>query len=332
MTEIEKRFEKSGGFERALKDFKGSQQYKEAQAVVKNRAKELSDVCFGARGVVAALAAKTPADAVNGNYSYTFRYFGGVCHAASRVNEAGCERKDQTVMFSFPVPPSVEEYPEGFLDSFYTWLTTESPAKDVFFEPWNGEFLSVNLSKPANLVLFALILSRLPSESLHARKIWVRAIKKGFSWWDTVLFLGQVSDDDYEAGFLLSSRGSGAHSVSPITYLEEPQLPALVNHKLEYAKGEAKFTANWNGEGSAAGGVWAMYNNGQYINCSVRNPYKELAEKVRTELGFRPERDHWGHITYRMTKPTCSKGGAKNMDIVLDAVKEFLDKYREVAA
>ncbi len=72
-------------------------------------------------------------------------------------------------------------YPKGFLDDYYTWLTEESPVRDVFLEKWSGEFLYLDSSASVDMLLLALILSRFPCEQSGSRggaPVWLGIYNK----------------------------------------------------------------------------------------------------------------------------------------------------------
>ncbi len=87
---------------------------------------------------------------------------------------------DKDKDFSQRSQSSLKRYPEGFLDAYYTWLTTKSPVKEVFLCPWDGQLLITRKDAPMARLMLAFILSRWTTEVIN----YAREINSFVEWYD----------------------------------------------------------------------------------------------------------------------------------------------------
>lgn len=331
MSNLRQKFDKLGGLEAAKQALVKASAYADGTIQEINKkflsTHSLSNYTFGARGVLCAIDRKSG--------DFKFRTFQGVCHASSRHNEDAFRRDEQVVMFTFPLTLKNEGYKEGFLAAYYKWLSTESLFKDVFLEPFNGEYFCVDLFAPCCKVLGALIMTRLPTEAYFARTQWQAAIDFGFSWWETAQFIQLLYLGGYES-IHLSRNGSGAHSVSPITYLHPEGISSLLNEQFltSVVKKRGRPSTNpaihedsylpWNNENSRTTGVWVSLNNGDKVVYSLTSEWEELIETVLLEQGYTREKTPWGHEWSSKGKVSKEEG----LLITFKCIRTFFDKYK----
>jgi hypothetical protein len=299
-----KKFEDLGGFEAVKKAFEASDIYDFTVKNCDKRDKE-SWCAIGAQALISELDGKL-----------SFNTFGGICHASSRSLNT-----THVVIFSFPVVMNSKKetvYTKEFLDSFYTWLTTESHVKHVFYEPWNGQYLSVNPFQPTSHCLLALIASRTPSERYCNRKVWMEAIKSGMSWFDSMIMLPEFHT--YEARLKGNSGGTCAHAPYPFSYLNEKELKFLLSEELLTRKEDLP----WNSESSMFGGVWKSvglksYNTNQF--------FQKHSKDLNLALGYKYEEYSWGGQDIVTTKDTPPL--KKQIPILIDHFSNLFKSIRE---
>lgn len=314
---LETTFEKIGGLEEAKRVFTSLGVYQEIvnQTRLYRRGSKVFETTYGARGAVCGIPSE------NG---FEFARFTGICHASSRIDLDDFPLEKQVAIFTFPLVIDCDGYEKGFLEGYYNWLSTESVFKDVFLEPFNGEFFCVDLFAPICKVVGALILTRLPVEVYSYKDIWQKARANDFSWWETVLFIHGIST---HAGLpMISLSGMGAHCAVPTTYLQAKKLPSLIEGEFTITKSNNDYHLPWNNPVAVRGGVWRSFNEGKDLpSLEIALPWKELHNEVRKSQGWKSRTSGWGSVEWFMATPFPSKEEA--IEDLFKCLRSFFDSY-----
>ncbi len=209
--------------------------------------------------------------------------------------------RDSFATFSFPFSdniiksPAINPYPKGFLDDYYTWLSTESPVSSVFFEPWNGLYLCVDHSKPRDLILLALMLSRFPTEQINKLKHrWPMFKDRGLGWFASIL---ACCDWYWFHDSLVTPYKCNADGHSPLrrAYMsDEDVYNILFERKIEGKLPRLNELDNY-----SWGGAWNLYNNVPVVKEKTPQFYyskfhKGLQEGLGFLLGMVKKEITWG--------------------------------------
>jgi hypothetical protein len=276
---------------------------------------------FGARCRLITVRFDQTGTVVGDNLSY----HRGICHGC-----IGSGRQSQLLIFSYPLTEdhvlSRLPYPKGFLDEYYTWLTTESPCKAVFLEPWNGKYLVVNPFEPEDIVLFALIMSRFPSEQAYASKpeSWLRMRKGGLGWMASMLAIAGTITVGAPTLHTVVSEGAGMHS----PFWRKDMGDDAV-HRIIFEKPLKTRRTPFNGGGSW-GGVFALYSKDKQKNVELKEDsyfksvFHENIRKALLENVIELVPHSWGG-----TYTTLRKGVSQEAhdDIVLKHYLSYIQEH-----
>jgi hypothetical protein len=319
---LAKELEEAGGFEAIKKAFDASEE--RAATLHGNKTRSVSGWrAVGVLGYITKLESS--------KVRIGFQQFAGICHASSRNI-----LKDVAVIFSYPVVEEAKRntyYPKGFLDSFYTWLTTESHVKDVFYEPWNGEYLSVNPFKPLSKCLLALIASRTPSERFSVNKFWTRAVlEKKVPWFESLIMvhnvIGRGDSEDY---YCIPAYGTSAHSPYPFSSIDEKELAFLLTQELitEKKLKEGSTDLPWNDLKASWGGVWKSVGFGR-SEYRLSPMVTKFIDDVYKKNGWVEEKRPWGDREHGRNDKTLRKEEA--IDSIIDEFLKLFESVKQVKA
>lgn len=255
-----------------------------------------------------------------------------VCHGFLNSSH----ERDSFATFSFPfsdgvlAKPSVNPYPKGFLDGFYTWLTTESPVSSVFFEPWNGMYLCVDHSKPRDLILLALMLSRFPTERITKLKHrWPLFKVRGLGWFASIL----ACCDWYTINQNITTPyrcNADGHSPLRRAFMSDED----VHNILFERKIEGKLPRLNELDKHSWGGVWNLYNNVEILKDKLpqfhySKFHKGLQEGLKELLGMKGVVTGWGEILETPSKKDVTQD--QHDEFVLNYYLSYIEEQKNVS-
>jgi hypothetical protein len=207
-------------------------------------------------------------------------------------------------------------YPEGFLEDYYSWLVNDSVCKDVFVTKdvkFGMEYgFILDPSAPLGVFVHACILSRVPSEVCAGQgrqEIWIKLVKDGVCWPLSVMFSyirrdnGEYTvDNEYFERLTFNLFSYGSHSPYNLKEMSNLDLKRAVAGNLG-GNSSQSYLRQWGcayNDCSTWGGCFALFNSNavQGLNRKAIEAYdKELKAKYGTK-----EEKQWGETVVRWLK------------------------------